>query len=65
MKLSAIERLKLRRKDIEIGKISDVEIKLDVFLSGASFMCYSSNDDIRYDSCDDSLEWVKERWRRY
>ena len=31
MKLAAIERLKLRREDIDIGKISDVEIKLDGF----------------------------------
>ena len=65
MKLAAIERLKLRREDIDIGKISDIEIKLDGFLSGVSFRCYSSHDDIRYDSCDDSLEWVKDHWRRY
>ena len=65
LKLAAIERLKLRREDTEIGKISDVEINLNGVLSGASFRCYSSNDDIRYDNCDDSLEWVKEYWRRY
>ena len=65
LKFAAIERLKLRREGTDIGKISNVEINLNGVLSGVSVRCYSSNDDISYNNCDDSHEWVKEHWRKY
>ena len=65
LRISAIERLKLRREDIEFGKVSDVEMKLAYGADSLYSRYYVSISSIADDVCTDTMESVKRYWRRY
>ena len=67
LSLDALNRLKLRRDDIDIGKLTDIEFKesCGISMSSFRFKYYDSIGNLNDAEVHDSLECVKHQWGSY